>query len=115
MVPLIGFIVVPLGLLAAFLTPVSTFAAQLCLKACHAILRPVLALVDVIAEIPFAAVKTVTPTASGTAIHIQLSLRQCARRPQLGDFTIQSLSFQVGLHRCWIGDGRNDSHPATAI
>jgi competence protein ComEC len=61
-VPLIGFIVVPLGLLAAFLTPVSTFAAQWCFKACHAILRPVLALVDLIAEVPFAAVQTVTPT-----------------------------------------------------
>jgi competence protein ComEC len=61
-VPLVGFIAVPLGLVAAFLTPISTLGAQWCFKACHALLSPVLTLVEFVAQIPFAALKTFTPS-----------------------------------------------------
>jgi competence protein ComEC len=61
-VPLVGFIAVPLGLVAAFLTPISTLGALWCFKACHALLSPVLALIELVARIPFAALKTFTPS-----------------------------------------------------
>jgi competence protein ComEC len=61
-VPLVGFIVVPLGLVAAFLTPVSAFFAQWFFTACHAVLSGVLGMIELISEIPFAALGTFTPT-----------------------------------------------------
>jgi competence protein ComEC len=61
-VPLIGFIVVPVGLLAAFLSPASIIGALWCFKVCHAVLRPALATIEFFADIPFAALKTFTPS-----------------------------------------------------
>ena len=60
-VPLVGFIVVPVGLLAAFVSTVSMTAALWCFKICHAVLRPALATIEILADIPMAAVKTFTP------------------------------------------------------
>ena len=61
-VPLIGFMVVPLGLLAVFLYPLSAFGASVFLKAGAAVLSPTLGIVNFFAGLPYAAVKTVTPT-----------------------------------------------------
>jgi competence protein ComEC len=60
-VPLIGFVVVPLGLLAVFLYPVAAFAAMGCLKAGAAVLAQAVGMIDFFARLPFAAIKTVTP------------------------------------------------------
>ncbi|MFH2220443.1 MAG: DNA internalization-related competence protein ComEC/Rec2 [Pseudomonadota bacterium] len=62
LVPLIGFIVVPLGLLSVFLYPLTNVLASACLKAAAAVLMPALVAADFFAGLPFAAVKTVTPT-----------------------------------------------------
>ena len=61
-VPLVGFIVVPVGLAAAFLSPASMLAALGCFKVCHAVLRPALKIIEILAGIPFAALKTFTPS-----------------------------------------------------
>jgi competence protein ComEC len=62
MVPLIGFVVVPLGLLAVLFLPVVPTAALLIMKGAAAILEGGLALAFFFSKWPFAAVRTVTPT-----------------------------------------------------
>ncbi len=61
-VPLIGFIVVPLGLIGVFLYPLTASGASVCLKAGAVVLAQALDIVEFFADLPFAAVKTVTPT-----------------------------------------------------
>ena len=61
-VPLIGFLVVPAALLAAFLLPFSPAAAAAVLHPAAAVLARSLELVDLAAQLPFAAVRTVTPS-----------------------------------------------------
>jgi competence protein ComEC len=62
LVPLVGFVVVPLGLVSAFgsifFEPASALGFWLCIK----ILHPALVTVDFFSGLSFAAVKTVTPT-----------------------------------------------------
>jgi len=61
-VPLVGFIVVPLGLVAVFISAFCLNCAAWCFKACGAVLAFSLKLVDFFADLPFAAVKMFTPT-----------------------------------------------------
>jgi competence protein ComEC len=62
MVPLTGFVVVPLGLLAVLLLPVGATVALLIMKGAAAILEVGLSLAFFFSKWPFAAVRTVTPT-----------------------------------------------------
>jgi competence protein ComEC len=62
LVPIIGFVVVPLGLFSAFLYPVSTICASWSMRAGAAVLEGALEIVRLFASIPFGALKTVTPT-----------------------------------------------------
>ncbi len=61
-VPVIGFVVVPLGLLAVFLYPLTGSVALGCLKAGAFVLAQAMGLVNFFADLPFAALKTVTPS-----------------------------------------------------
>jgi len=61
-VPLIGFVVVPLGLLAVFLYPLTVSVALGCLKAGAFVLTQAICVINFFADLPFAAVKTVTPS-----------------------------------------------------
>jgi len=61
-VPLVGFIVIPLGLLALFLLPASVTLTSGCLRVATEVLKYALAMVDVFAELPFASIKTVSPS-----------------------------------------------------
>ena len=61
-VPLIGFVVVPLGLLAVFLYPLCFLSALWCMHISSAVLGYAVRLVCYFADLPFAAVKTATPT-----------------------------------------------------
>ena len=61
-VPLIGFVVVPLGLLAVFLYPLTGTVALGCLKAGAFVLAQAMGMLKFFADLPFAAVKTVTPS-----------------------------------------------------
>ena len=61
-VPLIGFIVVPLGLLSVFLCPISYQAASLVMQADAALLSKAVEMIIFFSKLPFAALKTVTPT-----------------------------------------------------
>jgi len=60
-VPLIGFITIPLGLVALFLSPLSLTLAAWCLRAGAVSLTWALDIVNFFAELPFAAIQTVTP------------------------------------------------------
>jgi competence protein ComEC len=62
MVPMIGFVAVPLGLLAVFLYPLTVFGAWVCIEACSAVLKQALFIIHFFADLPFSAVKTVTPS-----------------------------------------------------
>jgi competence protein ComEC len=62
-IPLIGFGVVPLGLFSVLiLLPVSSGAAALCLKICDFILTFSIEWIYRISELPYAAIKTITPS-----------------------------------------------------
>ncbi|MEA3280654.1 MAG: ComEC/Rec2 family competence protein, partial [Thermodesulfobacteriota bacterium] len=60
-IPLIGFVVVPLGLFSVFLYPISISGALLFINSSAAVLGYALDIVSFIAELPFAAIKTITP------------------------------------------------------
>ncbi len=61
LVPMIGFVVVPLGLFSVFLYPISIPGALLFINSSAAVLGYALDIVSFIAELPFAAIKTITP------------------------------------------------------
>jgi len=61
-VPLVGFVTIPLGLLALFVLPLSIALASGCIKAALFILSYVLDIVNFFADLPFAALKMVTPS-----------------------------------------------------
>ncbi|MBW2010258.1 MAG: DNA internalization-related competence protein ComEC/Rec2 [Deltaproteobacteria bacterium] len=61
-IPLIGYIVVPLGLFSVFLYPFSIYGASLGMNICAGVLAKILYIVRFFSDLPFAAVKTFTPT-----------------------------------------------------
>jgi competence protein ComEC len=61
-VPLIGFVTVPLGLVALFVLPLSTALAEWCLQVGTLVLSFALDVIELFADLPFAAVKIVTPS-----------------------------------------------------
>ncbi len=61
-VPLIGFIVVPLGLLSALVSIFSAKAAAMGFLAGAMVLKPALQVITYISDFPLAAVKTITPS-----------------------------------------------------
>ncbi len=61
-IPCIGFMVVPLGLLSVFVFPFSLTLAAICIKTASMVLIPVVHLMSMLSAIPFAAVKTITPS-----------------------------------------------------
>jgi ComEC/Rec2-related protein len=61
-VPLVGFVVIPCGLLALFIYPLSSQIASGCIQICLYVLDYVLMAINYFADLPFAAVKTITPS-----------------------------------------------------
>jgi competence protein ComEC len=61
-VPLVGFVVIPCGLLALFVHPVSSLLAYGCIQICLYVLDYVMLTVNYFAGLPFAATKTITPS-----------------------------------------------------
>ncbi len=61
-VPLVGFVVIPCGLLTLFIYPLSSQIAYGCVKICLFVLDYVLLAINYFADLPFAAVKTITPS-----------------------------------------------------
>jgi len=60
-IPLVGFVVVPLGIMAVFLYPLTASGALICLRTGSAVLEVVIKIINLISGWTFAAVKTVTP------------------------------------------------------
>ena len=83
-VPLVGFLAIPLGLLALFVLPLSTTLAAWCIQAGSGILTVALAVVQFLAELPFAAVKTFTPSLLEIGCYYVLgwALLNLRRQPQ---------------------------------
>jgi len=61
-VPLVGFAVIPCGLLALFIYPISSQIAYGCMQICIYVLDHVLGVIRFFADLPFAAFKTITPS-----------------------------------------------------
>jgi competence protein ComEC len=61
-VPLIGFVTIPLGMAALFILPISLTLAFWFIKAAAVVLAFTLGVVHFFADLPFAALKTVTPS-----------------------------------------------------
>ena len=61
-VPLVGFVVIPFGLLAAFICPFSIPIASGCIQICIWVLDYVMILINYLANLQFAAIKTFTPS-----------------------------------------------------
>jgi competence protein ComEC len=107
-VPLIGFVVVPLGLLSVFLYPLTISGSLVCLKAGAFVLAQALGIVNFIAELPFAAVKTVTPTYFEVCCFYVLfwavlNLKRIRPEASAGQNNVQSIehraSGQVFIHK----------------
>ena len=71
-VPVTGFWVVPLGLMAAWLVPIWEAAASVLFEVSSWGLAPVIELIRWVAQFPFAAVKTVTPTTAEIVLYYAL-------------------------------------------
>lgn len=61
-IPIIGFVVVPLGLFSVLLYPATTYGATWCINASSELLAKALDIVMWFSNLPFASIKTVTPT-----------------------------------------------------
>ena len=61
-VPIIGFVAVPLGLLAVFIAPLSTVTATWAINASAVVLTQGIQVVKFFSDLPFAALKTITPS-----------------------------------------------------
>jgi competence protein ComEC len=112
MVPLTGFVVVPLGLLAVLFLPIGASVALLIMKGAAAILKVGLGLAFFFSKWPFAAVRTVTPTLVEIGLYYALawSLFNCRQarwaRPLLIGLAIVALA-DVGY---WVSEryGRSE-------
>ena len=106
MVPLIGFLVVPLGLLAVLLLPIAPTVALLIMKGATVTLDWCLGLAVFFSKWPFAAVRTVTPTLIEVGLYYALAwvlfnFRQTRRaRPLLIGLAIVALA-DVGY---WVSE-----------
>ncbi len=61
-IPLVGFLAVPLGLLAVFIQVFSTGAASACLQLSHWVLEKAILVIDFFSGLPAAALETITPS-----------------------------------------------------
>ena len=73
MVPLVGFIVVPLGLLAVLFLPLTQTLSLCIMKGAIFVMQGGLGLASLFSEIPFAAAKTVTPNLLEIALYYALA------------------------------------------
>ncbi len=61
-IPLVGFLAVPLGLMAVFIQLFSTDVASACLQLSHWFLGKAILVIDFFSGLPFAALETITPS-----------------------------------------------------
>jgi competence protein ComEC len=61
-IPLVGFLAVPLGLLAVFIQVFSTGVASACLQLSHWVLEKAIQIIDFFSGLPVAALETITPS-----------------------------------------------------
>lgn len=73
MVPVVGFLVVPLGLLAVFLLPISGTAAMWVMKGSAILLEGGLGMAAFFSEWPLVSVRTVTPTMTDIFLYYALA------------------------------------------
>ena len=71
-VPLVGFIIVPIGLLGMFIHWLSTSAAMICFSIAGYLLDVTLAVTHFLANLPFASLKTITPSMTEVVLYYVL-------------------------------------------
>jgi len=91
-VPLVGFLTIPLGLVALFVSPLSTTASFWCIQTSSGILTLALGVVQFFADLPFAAVKTFTPSLLeiGCFYVMCWALLNLGRRPRIATVKTRS-------------------------
>ena len=72
-IPLMGYLVVVVGLAGALLAPLSTPAAVACFQISGFVLSKSIALMELMAALPYAAVRTVSPSAAEMALFYLMS------------------------------------------
>ena len=89
MVPLVGFLAIPIGLIALFASTMSATAALWCIQLSCGILTVALEGVQFFADLPFAAVKTFTPSLLEIGCFYLLcwSVLNLHRRPRISPVT----------------------------
>jgi competence protein ComEC len=94
LIPLVGLAVTPMGLLFSALSLVFPNVSRLGLELCAGILKPSLILTDFFAELPFSAVKTITPSMLETlCVYILiLTLTALKKKPKSISQMIKSLT-----------------------
>lgn len=107
--PPVGFVVIPCGLLALFVYPISSLIAYGCIQICLFVLDYVLLAVNYFADLPFAAIKTITPSLFEmvcfyvlgwvvlNGVNIRSSFKSAAR--------------QIPANDCHLADARTDCVP----
>ena len=74
LVPLIGFIVVPAGLISAFIFPLSPGLSSIGFQAGGAVLSFSISIVHFFANLPFSAIKTITPSIFEIALYYLIGI-----------------------------------------
>ncbi len=87
-VPMVGFLVVPLGLISGFILPVSQILAGLGFEISGAVLSFSLEIIHYISELKFSAVKTITPSLTELILYYGMFLlvlhwRLCSKKKLL--------------------------------
>jgi competence protein ComEC len=76
-IPVIGFVVVPLGLFSVFLYPLNLTMASAFLKTASFATMPAVGILSVLSEFPFAAVTTITPSMIEMICYFSMAFALC--------------------------------------
>jgi competence protein ComEC len=97
LVPLIGFLVVPLGLISALVSPLSLGLSSTGFQAGGAVLSFAISIIHFFSNLPFSSIKTVTPSVPEIALYYLsgMSILYLIRQQVLSGHQIKILSFQT--------------------
>ncbi len=97
LVPLIGFIVVPVGLVSALVSPLSYGLSSIGFQAGGAVLSFAISIVHFFSNLPFSSLKTVTPSMLEIALYYLsgMSIFYLIRRHLLSGHQTKTLPFQM--------------------
>jgi competence protein ComEC len=97
LVPLVGFIVVPVGLISALVFPISQGLSLIGFQAGGAVLSFAISIIHFFSNLPFSSIKTVTPSMLEIALYYLsgMSIVYLIRQQILSGHQIKTISFQT--------------------